>query len=52
MLTQEIKIVSIKLDNGKVTLVVDLNQDGQPLLSLSLDLSEAGQELLKLLIKK
>ena len=50
-MTDENKILSMELKDGKLVISVDSNKDGEPVLSVSVDILEVPDELMKLLKK-
>ena len=47
----ENKAVSFKFENGKLIIGVDINKDGQNLLTIAIDLAEVPEEVLSIFKK-
>jgi hypothetical protein len=47
----EAKKVEFKVEGTKFVILVDTNQDGQPLLTISLDMTEVPDEIMALFVK-
>lgn len=51
-MSEEKKVVSFEVEDGKLKLVVDPNRDGQPVVSLVVDIAEVPDEVAALFLKK
>jgi hypothetical protein len=50
--TEEAKMLSMKVADGKFLIEVDPNKNGKPVLTLALDLSEVPSEVASIFVKK
>lgn len=50
-MTDDKKILSMNLVDGKLVISVDSNKDGEPVLEVSVDILEVPDELMKILKK-